>query len=241
MNNLLCWKKWVYAPKAIGAQIMASQYDWKVAGHFGRECTGEVIWRKFFKPNMKLHIRRYCNECDNFQRTKCSHHTNHVLVHLLEMICKLWTNVRTDYISYLPKSDGATMTLVVVDHYTKMIHLIPIKKKGSPRMGRPYPEYVCRYHRFSRGIVSDGYGTFTEQFVGNIFHYLGIHKSMSMAFHPQSHGQTDWMNEVIKSYLHSYCNYEPIDWTTMLDMAKYAYHISKHSATKVSVWYANYR
>lgn len=42
---------------------------------------------------------------------------------------------------------------------------------------------------------------------------------MSTAFHPDSDGQTERINQVIESYLQSYCNYEQDDWVSMLAMA----------------------
>ena len=61
-----------------------------------------------------------------------------------------------------------------------------------------------------------------------------------MASHPQSDGQTERINQVIESYLRSYCNYEQNDWASMLAMAEYTYNISKHTAMKISTFYANY-
>jgi len=63
---------------------------------------------------------------------------------------------------------------------------------------------------------------------------------MSTAYHPQTDGQTERMNQVIEAYLRSYCNYEQNDWASMLAMAEYAYNNSKHSSTKISPFYANY-
>jgi len=63
---------------------------------------------------------------------------------------------------------------------------------------------------------------------------------MSTPYHPQTDGQRERINQVIESYLRSYCNYEQNDWASMLAMAEYAYNNSKHSATKVSPFYANY-
>jgi len=64
---------------------------------------------------------------------------------------------------------------------------------------------------------------------------------MSTAFHPQTDGQTERLNQLIEAYLRSYCNYEQNDWAEMLEMAEFAYNNSKHSATKISPFYPNYR
>jgi len=53
---------------------------------------------------------------------------------------------------------------------------------------------------------------------------------MSTAFHTQTDGQTECINQVIEAYLRSYCNYEQNDWLEMLAMAEFAYNNSRHSA-----------
>ena len=89
-------------------------------------------------------------------------------------------------------------------------------------------------------MVSDRDSTFTGQYFTDLYNYLGIKRFMSTAFHPQTDGQTERINQVIVAYLRSYCNYEQNDWAEMMGMAEFAYNNSKHSATKISPFYANY-
>jgi len=239
-DDLLCWKNRIYAPEGIRQRIIQSEHDSKVAGHFGRERTLELISRNFHWTNMERDVRKYCNECDNCQRTKASRHAKHGLLHPLELACKPWTHISTDLITDLPESEGATMILVVVDRFTKMAHFIPIKKKDSPSVARAYWENIWKYHGFPEDVVSDRDTTFTGSFFMDLYNHLGTKRSMSTAYHPQTDGQTERINQVIESYLRSYCNYEQNDWASMLAMAEYAYNNSKHSATKISPCYANY-
>jgi len=96
------------------------------------------------------------------------------------------------------------------------------------------------YHGFPEDVVSDRDGTFTGQYFTDSYDYLGIKKSMSTAFHPESDGQTERINQVIETYLRCYCDHKENDWASMLAMAEYAYNNLKHSATKISSFYANY-
>ena len=64
---------------------------------------------------------------------------------------------------------------------------------------------------------------------------------MSTAFHPQTDGQTERLNQTIEHFLRTYCNYEQDNWSEMLAMAEYAYNNSKHATTKITPFYANYR
>jgi len=132
------------------------------------------------------------------------------------------------------------MILAVVDRFTKMAHVIPIKKKDSPTVAQAYLENIWKYHGFPKDVVSDRDCTFTGRFFPDVYNYRGIERSMSTAYHPQSAGQTERINQVIETYSRSYCNYEQHDWASMMAMAEYAYNNSKHASTKISRFYANY-
>jgi len=119
----------------------------------------------------------------------------------LELACKPWTDISTDFITDLPESEGATIILVVVDRFTKMAHIIPIKKKDSPTVARTYLQNVWECHRFPEDVVSDRDSTFTGSFFMDLYNYLGIKRSMSTAYHPQTDGETERINQVIESYL----------------------------------------
>jgi len=239
-DDLLCWKNRIYVPEGIRQRIIQSEHDSKMAGHFGTVRTLELLSNNFYWVNMDRDIRKYCSKCDICHRTKALRHAKHGLLHPLELACKPWTHISTDFITDLPESEGATIILVVVDRFTKMTHFIPIKKKDSPRVARAYFENIWKYHGFPEDVVSDRDSTFTGSFFTDLYNYLGIKRSMSTAYHPQTDGQMERINQVIESYLRSYCNYERNDLASMLAMAEYAYNNSKHASTKISPFYANY-
>jgi len=78
------------------------------------------------------------------------------------------------------------MILVVVDRFTKMAHFIPIKKKDSPSVARAYLDNVGKYDGFPEDVVSDRDTMFTGSFFTDLYNYLGIMRSMSTAYHPQT-------------------------------------------------------
>ena len=197
-DGLLCWKNRIYIPEGLRQRVIQSEHDSKVAGHFGRERTMELLSRNFYWTNMERDVRKYCSECDNCQRTKAPRHAKHGLLHPLELACKPWTHMSTDFITDLPESEGATMILVVVDRFTKMAHFIPLRKKDSPTVARAYLENVWKYHGFPEDVVSDRDSTFTGSFFTDLYNFLGIKRSMSTAYHPQTDGQTEHINQVIE-------------------------------------------
>jgi len=228
IKDLLWWKNRIYVPEGIRRRIIQSEHDSKVAGHSGRERTLKLMSRNVHWVNMERDIRKYCSECDICQRTKAPRHAIHGLLHPLELACKPWMHISTDFITNLPESEGATMILVVVDRFTKMAHFIPITQEDSPPVARANLENVWKYHGFPEDVVSDRDSTFTGSFFTDLYNYLGIKRSMSTAYHPQTDGPTERINQVIEAYLRSYCDYEQNHWASMLAMAEYAYNNSKH-------------
>jgi len=68
--------------------MMKSEHYSKIAGHFGRDRTMELVSRNFYWPKMEDDVRKFCNECDNCQRTKAPRHAKHGLLHPLELASK---------------------------------------------------------------------------------------------------------------------------------------------------------
>jgi len=88
IDDFLCWNGRLYAPERTRERIMKSEHDSKIAGHFGRDRTMELVSRNFYWPKMEDDVRKLCNECDNCQRTKAPRHAKHGLLHPLELAFK---------------------------------------------------------------------------------------------------------------------------------------------------------
>jgi len=63
---------------------------------------------------------------------------------------------------------------------------------------------------------------------------------MSTAFHPQTDGQTERLNQTIEAYLRSFFNHEQNNWVSLLPVAEFAYNNSVTADTGLSPFYANY-
>jgi hypothetical protein len=68
---------------------------------------------------------------------------------------------------------------------------------------------------------------------------LKINSNLSTAFHPQTDGQTEQVNQILETYLRIYCDYSQDNWVDLLSLAEFAYNNSQHSTTKFSPFFAN--
>ena len=69
---------------------------------------------------------------------------------------------------------------------------------------------------------------------------LGIKHKLSTAYHPQTDGQTERLNQTIEAYLRCFCNYKQNNWVSLLPTAQLAYNSARNETTQLSPFYANY-
>ena len=69
---------------------------------------------------------------------------------------------------------------------------------------------------------------------------LGIKTKLSTAFHPQTNGQTEQMNQELEQYLQLFVEHRQKDWPEWLASAEFAINNKTHTATKISPFMANY-
>ncbi len=68
---------------------------------------------------------------------------------------------------------------------------------------------------------------------------IGSKAATSTAYHPQTDGQTERVNQEVEHYLRTYTNNEQNDWSEWLSRAEYAHNNRIHSATGYSPFFLN--
>ncbi|KAJ1041193.1 hypothetical protein NDA10_003439 [Ustilago hordei] len=157
-----------------------------------------------------------------------------------------WGSISLDFIEGLPPSkkyDSKTYDsiLVIVNRLTKFAILAPTHKTVTAKQTAVllyghmvrlfgYPDHMVSDQ--GRQFISGAWKAFAEQ--------MGVKHSLSMAYHPQTDGQTERVNQVIEQYLRMYCNYEQNDWADLLDTAAFVYNNTVHNSIGVSPFFACY-
>jgi hypothetical protein len=233
-------KLWV--PKDLRQTVLELEHDSKIVGHFGQDKTIELIRQNFWWPKMDETIIDYIQSCVECQKNKTACYLKYGLLQPLELPYAPWRSIAMDFITNLPESTGCDQLWVVVDRFTKMAHFIPLQKDGkiTTDLAKIFAKEIWKLHGLPTDIVSDRDSRFTsttwKAFIGT----LGIKPRMSTAFHPQTDGQTERLNQTIEAYLRSFVNHEMDDWVDLLPMAEFAYNNSGSSVTGLSPFYANY-
>ena len=102
----------------------------------------------------------------------------------------------------LPESEGKTAVAVFVDRLTKMVHFFPcIKENTATEYARLFINQVFKLHGMLEMSISDRDPRFVSKFWEEMFSLLRMDLRFSIAFHPETHGQSGVTIRIPKNFL----------------------------------------
>lgn len=234
-GGLVTFNGMIYVPKdnQLRYDIVHAHHDTPVAGHPGRWKTQELVTRNYWWPGIAHYIAQYVKSCDACNRTKIYPSAPAGQLIPNEIPQRKWQVVTTDLIVGLPESHGSNAIWVAVDRLSKRIHIAPTTKEvTSLGVARLFRDHVWRHHGLPDQIISDRGSQFVSSFTRELNHMLGIRTSLSTAFHPETDGQTERVNQEIEQYLRVFVNQRQDDWSEWLPLVEFAYNNRIHSSTR---------
>jgi hypothetical protein len=147
-----------------------------------------------------------------------------------------------DFIEGLPLSDHANTILVVVDHLTKYVHFLTLKHPyTAATVAKLFLDQIVRLHGVPITIISDRDKVFTSHFSKELLKALGTQLHYNTAYHPQTDGQSERVNQCLEQYLRCAVQDNPKQWKKWMAMAEFWYNTSFHTALGCTPYKALYR
>jgi len=144
-----------------------------------------------------------------------------------------------DFVTGLPECEGYDAISVVVDRLSKMRHFVPCKTTIDARgLAEMFLKEVVRLHGLPRTVISYRGPQFAAVFWERLCERLGVDRRLSMAFHPQTDGQTERMNASMEQYLRIFTSHQQDDWVQWLPLAEFAANNGTSETTKCSAFFA---
>nr|GEZ83338.1 reverse transcriptase domain-containing protein [Tanacetum cinerariifolium] len=147
-----------------------------------------------------------------------------------------------DFVSKLPKtSNGHDTIWVIVDHLTKLAHFIPTRATNSMEtLKRLYIKEIVSRHGVPISIILDRDNYFTSIFWRSLQNALCTQLDMSMAYHPETDGQSDRTIQTLKDMLRACVIDFRKEWEKHLPLVEFSYNNSYHASIKVTPFEALY-
>ena len=239
-QGLVTWKERVYVPvdMTLHGSIIEIHHSW---GHPGIHKTTELITQNYWWPGLQKDVQKYVQGCRTCQTVKPDRQAKNAPLHPNEIPERPWQTVSMDMMGPLPDSKGFNMILVIVDCLTKKSFFLPthstITSKGIATL---YRDRVFVEHGIPEKVISDRGSQFVSKFMKELFEILKIKGNPSTAYHPQTDGQTERVNQEVKEFLTMFVNDRQDDWSEWLAVAQFCHNDREHSATKYSPFFLNY-
>jgi len=121
-----------------------------------------------------------------------------------------------------------------------MAHFIALEtKEHIKELALTFVKEIWRLHGLPESIFSDGDTQFMSKFWTRLMQVLQVKLTMSTAYHPESDGQTERVNQTLEQYMRSYCTYQQDDWVLLLPLAGHTYNTSTSESTKATTFAIN--
>jgi hypothetical protein len=160
----------------------------------------------FLWTRIKREAARYVSECDTCRKVKADHMKPRGLLQPLSTPDWKWDDISMDFIVGLPMTTRKFDSIwVIVDRLSKSVHFIPVNTKYRvEKYAEIYITRVLCLHRVLKMIISDRGSQFVTRFWEQLHASLGTHLIQSLAYHPQTDGQTKRVNQILEDILRAY-------------------------------------
>ncbi|QRW22602.1 Retrotransposable element Tf2 protein [Rhizoctonia solani] len=231
--GLLFYQGQIVVPDAgtLRTDLLRIFHNSPLAGHPGRQQTLELVLRNYYWPGIRANTYWHVDSCETCQQIRKPKYAS-IPPQPLELPTRPWQHVSYNMIVDLPKDGNYDSILVIIDSFTKYGIFVKCSKKlKAPELAELFLEHVWKRHGMPEKTVSDRGRVFNNKFLKALYKRLGIDPHFSLAYHPQSDGQTEQVNPSIKHFLRAYSGVNQQDWTKWLPMAEFAYNNAVHSST----------
>ncbi|WVZ90444.1 hypothetical protein U9M48_036746 [Paspalum notatum var. saurae] len=238
-QGVLWFKNRLVVPKdmELRKKILDEAHTSMFTVHPGSNKMYQDLKQKFWWTRMKREIAKYVSECDVCKRVKADHLKPGGMLQPLNVPAWKWEDIHMDFVVGLPRTQkGYDSIWVIVDRFTKAAHFIPVKTcYTAATYAGLYISRIVSLHSIPVTITSDR---------GSIFEHLqtalGTKLIRSSAYHPQTSGQVERVNQIVEDMLRACALTYSTKWDECLPLAEFAYNNSYQKSLNMAPFEALY-
>jgi Integrase zinc binding domain len=191
-------------------------HDHETAGHPGELETYNGIRQNYWWPGLQMFVKNYaqgCSICQQFKINRSPSNPAYIAIKGANNT-RLFAKYSMDLITDLLPVEEYDSILVVVDRgLLKGVILCPCVKtimwKGTATL---LHDNLFKRFRLPDKMISDRDPRFAAHTFRELLKLLNIKSNLTTAYHPQSDGASERVNQEIKAYLSIYYMSHPEDW-----------------------------
>ena len=232
---------WIGANTALQTKLISAFHASAIGGHSGVTTTYQRLKKLFAWRGLKQAVEEFVHQFAVCQHAKHEHIKPPGLLQPLPIPTEPWHDLTTDFIEGLPLSEGCEVIMVVVDRFTKYAHFVPLRHPfTAATVARAFWDSIIKLHGVPHSIASDRDPIFTSKMWRALHDAAGTKLSYSTAYHPQTDGQSEHVNQCLEMYLRCAVHDNPKQWRKWLSTAEFWYNTTYHSSLNTTPFQALY-
>ena len=249
-NGIVC-RKWfekgivtklqVIEPQGLKIKILMFCHDEKKGGHVGVRITLARVRNGYYWAVLQKDVRNWVKSCEVYRycKIKSPQRTKRSPTQLVGEGYPM-ERAATNILWPLTETENRNKYILVIsDYFTKWVKAVAIPDQTAVTVASALvEEVVCTFG--SPTYVHSDQG---RQFEGTVYQemckLLGIKKTRTTPYHPESDGVVECYNKILARLLNAFVNEEQTDWDQLLPYVMMAYRSSEHETTGFTPNYIN--
>ena len=218
--------------------IVRMLHDHETAGHPGEAETLVSVERLYWWPGLRTFVQNYvkgCGVCQQYKVNRSPSHPSYMPIPQASTT-RPFAHCSMDLITDLPLSDGFNSILVMVDRgLMKGVILLPCNKMiTAEQAANLLLENLYKRFGLPDKIILDRGPQFAAHAFRKLLKLLNVTSKLSTAYHPQTDGATERVNQEIEAYISIFCLLFPEEWAKKLFLVKFTHNNRQHVERKHS-------
>ena len=224
----------IVVPEVLRQEVLHDLHEGVMGGHLGVDKTLGRLKERFYWPGHYNDIKEWCNDCGTCATRKNPSQKSRAPLNSI-VTSQPMELVAMDIMGPFPESEaGNTYVLVVVDYFTRYTEAYAIRNQEATTVAdKLVNEFFFRYSP-PQQLHSDQGRNFESEVIMEICRLLGISKSRTTPYHPQSDGLVERFNRTLLNMLATAVRDKPFEWEKHLRRLCLAYNTSVHPTTGYS-------
>ncbi len=152
---------------------------------------------------------------------------------LASHITGVFDQIGIDSTEGLPEVDRYHSFILIKDHASKLIMVVPTRGKSAEEAARALWLWICTYGP-PKILLSDQGRQFVNETITALVKKFCIKHKITSAYHPETNGAVEIMNKVVVNCLRKLIEENPNDWPTLIPFVVLAYNNKINNITKFS-------
>ena len=218
-------------PHELVPTVLEALHNHSTAGHLGITKTLQKVRYRFYWPGQRRDIEDWCRACDD-----CASRKHPPKPHCAPLQSDLHgiplQRVAMDILGPLPETErGHKYVLVIADYFTKWTEAFPMPNMEAHTVANLFVyHFICRFGAPDY-LHTDQGRNFESALMSEVCKLLGVSKTRTSPYHPQSDGLVERFNRTLLNMLSVVAKDNEHDWDLQVPLVMMAYRTSVQEST----------